>query len=42
MVSFDRLPRGREFAMMHERPTLVVEAPQLASDKFAVPREETR
>src|SRR5438128_5277865 len=40
MMSFDGLPRGRELAVMHERSTLVVEAPQLARDEFAVPREE--
>src|SRR5258708_3135728 len=40
VVRFNRFPGGRELPMMHKRTALVVEAPQLASDEFAVARKE--
>src|SRR5439155_13031507 len=40
VVRLDSFRGGCERRMMHERPALVVEAPQLASDELAVPRKE--
>src|SRR6266852_2827198 len=41
VVSFNSFPGGGEFPVVHERSALIVEAPQLASNEFAVPSEET-
>jgi hypothetical protein len=42
IVGFNSFPGGSELPMMHERTALIVEAPQLACNEFAVPREESR
>src|SRR6266480_7781643 len=41
VVSLDSFPGRGELPVMHERPTLVVEAPELARDKCASPSRET-
>jgi hypothetical protein len=40
MVRFDCFPSGGELSMMHERHALIVKAPQLAGEEFAVPCKE--
>src|SRR5215469_14910687 len=40
-MRFDRFPGGGELPVMHERPTLVIKAPQLAGDEFAVAFKES-
>src|SRR6516165_1842982 len=40
-MCFDRFSGGRELPVMHERPTLVIKAPQFAGDEFAVACKES-
>src|SRR5215472_15529804 len=42
VVCFDSLPRSGELTMVHECPALIVEAPEFARNKFAIPRRESR
>jgi len=42
IVGFDSLSDGGELSVMHEGAALVVEAPQLAGDEFAIALKELR
>ncbi len=41
VVRFDSFPGSGELPVMHKGPALVIEAPQLAGDEFAVSRKES-
>src|SRR6516164_9034720 len=41
VMRFDRFSGRGELPLMHERPTLVIKAPQLAGDEFAVAFKES-
>ena len=42
VVGFDGFACGGEFAVMHEGAALVVEAPEFASNEFAIPFKKPR